>query len=141
MRWLHGMYNAAMQTALNQALNQLGARPENITRFHFDMLDGRWWDSHRRIPEKFLVLRRNYDVSDSRTPTKVPGEQASPQRLTLPHDRKTYRFDMQEQLQLWPGHEMARLPAPYIYYTATDFPVLAGFSFEQDQARHDKNAW
>lgn len=36
------MYNAAMQTALNQALNQLGARPENITRFHFDMLDGRW---------------------------------------------------------------------------------------------------
>lgn len=135
------MYNAAMQTALNQALNQLGARPENITRFHFDMLDGRWWDSHRRVPEKFLVLRRNYDVSDKRIPTKVPGEQASPQRLNLPHDWKTYRFDMLEQLQLWPGHEMARLPAPYIYYTATDFPVLAGFSFEQDQARHDKNAW
>ncbi|EOG2101623.1 DUF4056 domain-containing protein [Salmonella enterica] len=76
------------------------------------MLDGRWWDSHRRIPEKYLVLRRNYDVSDSRTPTKVPGEQALPQRLTLPHDRKTYRLDMPEQLQLWPGHEMARLPAP-----------------------------
>lgn len=106
------MYNAAMQTALNQTLNQLGARPENITRFHFDMLDGLWWDNHRRIPEKYLVLRRNYDVSDSCTPTKVPGEQALPQRLTLPHDRKTYRLDMLEQLQLWPGHEMARLPAP-----------------------------
>lgn len=48
---------------------------------------------------------------------------------------------MLELLLLWPGHEMARLPIPDIYYTATDFPVLAGFSFEQDQARHDKNAW
>ncbi len=127
------MYNAAMQTALNQALNQLGARPENITRFHFDMLDGRWWDSHRRVPEKFLVLRRNYDVNDSRIPTSIPGEQASPQRLSLPHYRKTYRFDMLEQLQLWPGNQMAKLPVPDQYYTVSDFPALAAFAYYQDQ--------
>ncbi|EBF9198800.1 DUF4056 domain-containing protein [Salmonella enterica] len=136
-----GMYNAAMQTALNQALNQLGGRPENITRFHFDMLDGVWWNSLRRVPEKFLVLRRNYDVSDSRTPTRVPGEQASQQRLALPHYWKTYRLDMLEQLQLWPGDEMARLPVPYVYYTATDFPVLAAFAFEQDEASHYNKEW
>ncbi|EBR7996900.1 DUF4056 domain-containing protein, partial [Salmonella enterica subsp. enterica serovar Panama] len=128
-----GMYNAAMQTALNQALNQLGASPENITRFHFDMLDGLWWNSLRRVPEKFLVLRRNYDVSDSRTPTKVPGEQASQQRLALPHYWKTYRFDMLEQFQLWSGSHMEHLPEPHNYYTAIDFPALAAFADGQDK--------
>jgi len=40
------------------------------------MLDGKWWNSKRRVPEKYLVLHRNYDVSGSRLPTSVPGEQA-----------------------------------------------------------------
>lgn len=131
------MYNAAMRTALNQVLNQLGASPESVTRFHFDMLDGLWWNSRRRVPEKFLVLRRNYDVSDNRIPTRIPGEQASPQRLILPHDRKTYRLDILVQLQLWPGHKMARLPTPGIYYTATDFPALAAFADDQDKTTKD----
>ncbi|UJL39971.1 DUF4056 domain-containing protein [Salmonella enterica subsp. enterica serovar Kentucky] len=45
------MYNTAMETALRQALTQLAAQPAQITRFQFDMLDGRWWNSQRRVPE------------------------------------------------------------------------------------------
>ncbi|EKK5329135.1 DUF4056 domain-containing protein, partial [Salmonella enterica] len=68
------MYNTAMETALRQALTQLAAQPTQITRFQFDMLDGRWWNSQRRVPEKYLVLHRNYQMGDDRLPTAIPGE-------------------------------------------------------------------
>ncbi|MDI9802752.1 DUF4056 domain-containing protein [Citrobacter koseri] len=119
------MYDAAMTNALPQALVQLGAKPEKITRFQFDMLDGKWWNSQRRVPEKYLVLHRNYDVSDSRLPTPVPGEHASPLRLTLPHHWRGYTLDALAQLQLWPGSSMAHLPSPNFWYNAADFAGLA----------------
>lgn len=119
------MYDAAMNNALRQALMQLGAKPEKITRFQFDMLDGKWWNSQRRVPEKYLVLHRNYDVSDSRLPTPVPGEQASPLRLMLPHHWREYSLDALAQLELWPGRTMERLPTPGSWYTVANFPALA----------------
>ena len=60
-----GVYEVAMGTALRQALVHLGAQSPELTRFHFDMLDGRWWNSRRRVPEKYLVLRRNYQMGDN----------------------------------------------------------------------------
>ncbi|EDM3692329.1 DUF4056 domain-containing protein [Salmonella enterica subsp. enterica serovar Infantis] len=120
-----GMYNAAMTQALRQALTDLDAQPASVTRFQFDMLDGKWWSSQRRLPEKYLVLRRNYDVSDDRAPTPVPGENAAPYHLNLPIFWRTSSPDDLAQLQLWPGHHMARLPVPDKYYTVSDFPGLA----------------
>ncbi|ECG5644047.1 DUF4056 domain-containing protein [Salmonella enterica subsp. enterica serovar Poona] len=128
-----GMYNAAMTQALHQALIQLDAQPASVTRFQFDMLNGRWWNRHLRLPEKYLVLRRNYDVSDDRVPTTVPGEHTVPYRLRLPNFGLTSPPDKLAQLQLWPGgHHMARLPAPEGYYTAADFPGLAMSACRQD---------
>ncbi|HAT1681591.1 TPA: DUF4056 domain-containing protein [Klebsiella oxytoca] len=137
---LHGQttseeaYNRAMDNALPQALKELGAEPARITRFHFDMLDGHWWDSKRRLPEKYLVLRRNYDVSDNRLPTPVPGEQAKPWRQSLPHRWQTYDLDALAELQLWPGNHMKRLPVPGTYYTVADFSRLAAFARDSDRA-------
>lgn len=126
------MYDAAMNKALHQALTQLGAKPETITRFQFDMLDGKWWNSQRRVPEKYLVLHRNYDVSDSRLPTPVPGEKAVPLRLSLPHHWRNYSLDMLAQLQLRPGSHMARLPLPQSWYSEANFPALATLAGESD---------
>ncbi len=62
--------HGAMETA-RQALTQLAAQPAQITRFQFDMLDGRWWNSQRRVPEKYL---RCIVLSDGRyrSPTAIP---------------------------------------------------------------------
>ncbi|EIY0670656.1 DUF4056 domain-containing protein [Salmonella enterica] len=127
-----GMYNAAMTQSLRQALTQLGAQPASVTRFQFDMLKGKWWSSQRRLPDKYLVLRRNYDVSDDRVPTPVPGVLTAPFHLSLPHFWRTSPFDELAQLQLWPGHHMVRLPVPESYYTVTDFPGLAVSASRQD---------
>lgn len=127
-----GVYNAAMSTALTQALMHLGAQPPEMTRFHFDMLNGRWWNSQRRVPEKYLVLHRNYQMGDNRLPTPVPGEQAAPQRLTLPHRWQGVVLSTLGQLQLWPGSDMAKLPPPARYYTAEDFPSLAASAQQSD---------
>lgn len=126
------MYDAAMNKALYQALTQLGAKPETITRFQFDMLDGKWWNSQRRVPEKYLVLHRNYDVSDSRLPTPVPGEKAVPLRLSLPHHWRNYSLDTLAQLQLRPGSHMARLPLPQSWYSEANFPALATLAGDSD---------
>ena len=128
-------YNRAMDDALPKALRELGAQPASITRFHFDMLDGHWWDSKKRVPEKYQVLMRNYDVSDDRLPTAVPGEQAKPWRQSLPHSLLTYELDSLAELQFWPGISMKRLPAPGTYYTVADFLQLATLAKVSDRKR------
>lgn len=120
-----GVYEVAMGTALRQALVHLGAQSPELTRFHFDMLDGRWWNSRRRVPEKYLVLRRNYQMGDNRLPTRVPGERAVLQRLALPHHWQGVDLNAVGELQLWPGIAMEQLPPPIRYYTFEDFPALA----------------
>lgn len=127
-----GMYQAAMSSALPQALLQLDAAPASETRFWFDRLDGRWWNSRLRVPEKYLVLRRNYSVSDYRAPTPVPGETTPPLTLHLPHRWQRYDLDALAQLQLWPGSDRAHLPASVSWYTSADFPGLAASACRQD---------
>ncbi|EJY9568829.1 DUF4056 domain-containing protein [Klebsiella aerogenes] len=129
-------YNRAMDSALPKALRELGAQPANITRFHFDMLDGHWWDSKKRVPEKYLVLLRNYDVSDDRLPTAVPGERAKPWRQSLPHSWLSYDLDTLAELQLWPGSSMERLPAPKTYYTVANFLHLATEARSSDRKKN-----
>ncbi|WP_241898918.1 MULTISPECIES: DUF4056 domain-containing protein [unclassified Erwinia] len=127
-------YDSAMAQGLHEALIQLGGQPASATRFHFDMLDGRWWNSRRRLPEKYLVRQRNYSVSDQRFPTPVPGEQAKPWRLSLPHRWQHYRLEQLAQLQLLPGKQMARLARPKLNYRAADFPRLASYAQRSDSA-------
>lgn len=129
-----GVYNAAMSTGLTQALMHLGAQSPEMTRFHFDMLNGRWWNSQQRVPEKYLVLHRNYQMGDERLATPVPGEQAVPQRLNLPHRWQGIDLSALGQFQLWPGSSMAQLPPPARYYTVKDFPALAASAQQADSA-------
>lgn len=133
-------YNRAMTVILPEALEQLGAAPAQMTRFHFDMLDGQWWDSHRYVPEKFLVLKRNYDTSGSRRlPTRVPGESTEPVQLNLPDKFGDFTLSSLGELQLWPGHKMKALPAPLRdYYTWRDFPALAQQAHLQDNVEREK---
>lgn len=117
---------------LPQALCQLQAQPAVLTRFQFDMLDGKWWDSHQAVHRSFLVLKRNYDTHADRLPTPIPGELTPPLRLMLPG--QVYHYDLARlaELRLLPGASMKRLPAPPRYYTWRDFSHLAAFARTQD---------
>ncbi|WP_240494269.1 DUF4056 domain-containing protein [Pantoea sp. 1.19] len=117
-------FNLAMTRRLPAALMALRAVPPAQTRFHFDMLDGRWWNSHCRIPDKFLVRRRNYSVSaDARLPTLDAAQPGYPLSLSSRfHDRPLSRWGA---LQIWPARRHALLPLPTPYYTFRDFAALA----------------
>ncbi|CAI1962072.1 DUF4056 domain-containing protein [Serratia proteamaculans] len=118
-------YNSAMEALLPLALHQLGAVSITATQRQFDGIDGDWWDSHRRVPEKFLVLKRDYTTASNRLPAQPPCESTAPQRLMLPLQVQGFRLANLGELQLWPTDAMRNLPAPHHYYRPPDFNGLA----------------
>lgn len=125
-------YNLAMPVILQQVLHQLGAVTAAETRQHFSQLDGKWWSSQRYLPEKFLVLNRNYNTDDSRFPTPVPGETNTPVELALAHHVAGFQVAALGELQLWPRENMVRLAKPERFYTFRDFSRLAERAHQQD---------
>lgn len=126
-------FNLAMTTVLPDALAQLGGVPAAQTRLQFDRLDQRWWDSTKAVPQKFLLLKRNYQTGSDRVPTPIPGEPQAVLRLALPASVAGEMLDTLAELQLWPGKMMGNLPKPVRYYTRRDFPALASFARLNDQ--------
>ncbi len=126
-------FNLAMTTVLPDALAQLGGVPAAQTRVQFDRLNKRWWDSSKAVPQKFLLLKRNYQTGNDRVPTPVPGEPQADLRLTLPDQFAGQVLDTLAELRLWPGKSMKNLPIPQGYYTRKDFPALANFARLNDQ--------
>ena len=133
-------FNLAMTTILPQALHRLGAVSASQTRFHFDMVDKLWWDSSKAVPEKFLLLKRNYLTGNDRVPTPVPGEPEASLPLTFPASYAGEQINSLAELRLLPGKSMVRLPAPETFYRWQDFPALAEAAQKSDQRQSQKNS-
>ncbi|MFI8416199.1 DUF4056 domain-containing protein [Serratia sp. NPDC078593] len=133
-----GAYNTAMESLLPDALAQLGAVSIDETQQQFAGIDGDWWNSHRRVPEKFLVLKRDYETGDNRLPMQPPFERTAPQRLMLPQQVNGLRLQTLGELQLWPGKSMRHLPMPVHYYTLRDFHALAQHAQTEDARQRQK---
>lgn len=97
------MFSQSLENTLPIALEQLGANSKSQTRKMFDRVDGLWWNSYQRVPEKFLVLTRDYDTSDNRYPLiplqMIPTEHL---RLSLPNEYRGYVLHQLAQLRLLP---------------------------------------
>ncbi|WP_323857294.1 DUF4056 domain-containing protein [Xenorhabdus doucetiae] len=118
-------FSAAMGKILPMALHELGDYPRSGTKAMFDSVDGVWWNSYRRIPEKFLVLHRNYDIQDNRYPLMPFGKEDAALRLSLPDHYQHLELDKLAELRLFPSNEMKNLPVPKQYWTVKDFKRLA----------------
>lgn len=117
-------YQHSMTRMLPQTLAQLQAVSPQVTRFHFDMLDGIWWNSHCRLPDKFLVRLRNYSVSHQRLPSR-PADTVPELWLTLPDHFDHRPLSQFARLEIWRGNHMANLPSPQLMYSDDDFAALA----------------
>jgi hypothetical protein len=126
-------YNVAMEKALHKALYQLGAVSKAETERKFREVDGDWWNSKRRVPDKFLVLNRNYDLSENRLPTEVPFEKARRYRLTMPDELFGLQLSQSGELQIYPGSDMRGLKPPAQFYSPEQFPALAEQAKYADQ--------
>ena len=109
-----------MDAALKQVLTRLLVATRGETEAMFQQIDGDWWNSHRRVPDKFLVLKRNYDLQENRLPTPVPFETMPPYRLTMPEQVGDSAYATSANCDL-SGHDMQALPVPAQYYGAGAF--------------------
>ncbi|WP_455821020.1 DUF4056 domain-containing protein [Pseudomonas cerasi] len=117
-------YQYSMAQMLPQALAQLQAVSPQATRFRFEMLDGTWWNSHCRLPDKFLVRLRNYSVRNQRLPTR-PADTVPALWLTLPDQFDHLPLSQFARLEIWRGDNMASLPSPLLMYSYDNFAPLA----------------
>ncbi|ENI7559333.1 DUF4056 domain-containing protein [Salmonella enterica] len=131
-------YNAAMEKELKQALLQLGVATQTETERKFRELDGDWWNSQRRVPDKFLVLKRNYNLAHNRLPTPVSYERTKPFMLTFPAVVTGHLLSRLGELQLYPGASMQSLPRPKNYYGPAQFQMLANKASETDKTQLER---
>ncbi|WP_274026958.1 DUF4056 domain-containing protein [Vibrio parahaemolyticus] len=61
-------FSKAMDTAFKQALKDLKAQSKAVTKEKIQQLDGDWWDSSRRLPDKWGVRFRDYHMALKLTP-------------------------------------------------------------------------
>ena len=104
----------------------------------FRELDGDWWNSKRRVPDKFLVLKRNYNLEHNRLPTPVSYENATPLQLTFPAVIEGYQLARLGELQIYPGTSMQSLPRPKTYYAPDSFQSLADTASEADKIQLER---
>ena len=126
-------YNAAMTEALKTALLRLDVATKTETETKFRELDGDWWNSKRRVPDKFLVLKRNYNLEANRLPTPVSYETAEPYLLTFPAWVAGYQLSRLGELQIYPGNDMQMLPVPASHYSPPQFKALAEMAEQADK--------
>lgn len=131
-------YNKAMDVQIHQALVGLGVVTREETERMFREIDGDWWNSKRRVPDKFLVLKRNYHLSDNRLPTPVPFEKVEPYELHMPATMEDFTLAELGELQIYKGHDMQRLPLPTGHYTPSQFQHLADKAQAADQTQLDR---
>lgn len=128
------MFTQSMEQILPTALYQLGAYNKQQTQHQFNRVDGLWWNSARRVPEKFLVLTRDYNISDNRYPWRPTQMAASKSlRLSLPNEYQGYILSQLGQFKLLPTSDMKVLPKPQNSWTASDFSRLSEGAKKQDQ--------
>jgi hypothetical protein len=65
------LYEATMNVWLRRTLQRLGAQPTAVGRQAMFAVDGVWWDSSRRLPDKRLTLRRYLDTGPTLAPWLV----------------------------------------------------------------------
>jgi len=127
-------YDAAMQAWMREALRRLGAVSKDHARAAMASVDGKWWDSKKRVPEFTLVTRRVTDISFPTSPWLVPDaphecdDQPPPLPLSLPERLGTHKISdlvtLRFEFDKWtPEH----FPVPAKKgdaVTAADFPTI-----------------
>ena len=73
------LYNEAVGNSIEGILNYLGAVPKPLAHQATQAVDGLWWNSKARLPDKNFILRRNFQFYSQQ------GWQVPPVMLRAPH--------------------------------------------------------
>ncbi|BDM64204.1 membrane protein [Shewanella sp. NFH-SH190041] len=110
-----------------QTLILLEVQSKAITRQYIKSLDGHWWDSKKRLPDKWILHKRDYDLSLSLSPHSA----AIPLQMRLDNSQQAelrlLPADNEKAFNLLPD-SLKKRP----YWRDKDFQDLADFARDQD---------
>ena len=120
-------FSRGLEDALDTALKQLGEVDKTETQARINALDGDWWDSSQRLPDKWVLRKRDYhlglrlDPHGAEIPVPLELESSQYGELQLLPDASEASFKALPESLLkmpsWRGH---------------DFQTLADFARQQD---------
>jgi hypothetical protein len=135
-------YDRAMDAWIKTALKRMQVTSKESATVAIYAVEGRWWDSSRRLPDWRLLLRRNFEVGPSLTPWLVSMAFASerapsigcddagpPLRLRSPASFEGVRFDHDATLEIAVEDRVAANGLPFPHrrtrrITQADFPWI-----------------
>ncbi|WP_235630871.1 DUF4056 domain-containing protein [Aliivibrio fischeri] len=127
-------YEKAFSSQLQMVLKKMGAVSKEKTIKELEAIDGQWWDSSERLPEKWVVKVRDYTFSLEMTPDF--GDE--PYSLSIRHLKKVEQWAELTLVSSENESVFASLPSTLKNkptWTQADFEKLSKFAKKED----DKN--
>jgi hypothetical protein len=151
--------NASVDAWLAEILEALGGVPRELGVEAARSVDKAWWNSDARLPDKNLVLRRNFDTGDPIVPWIVPerlasetlkrglgeecGDDREPIALSNPDRFEKVRFREWLRLELEVDETHASkqpFPTLGLRVTQDDFPAIIRAIRAQNRAEFGADA-
>lgn len=158
------IFNQNMTLWFKAAMRYLEPVSQEQTQALLDVVDGHWWNSSIAMPEKYILLKRNYKLGSTQTPFLVPEDLAKSQPefwktikplykkkkypliLSLPDTMYGFDLDQMAELRLTIDKKywdtFAHIPETLWKeqpITPVNFPLIARFDKEEDKKRRPHN--
>ncbi len=135
-------FSQAMTDAFKEQLQQLGSVSAEETKRHIQQLNGQWWDHNTRLPQKWVVLKRDYQLGLTRYPNGV--KNGIPLSLSTQLSNGDNNGVWAELYLHNVGNEemFNRLPPALkntMIWQPTQFQQLANFAKQQDHEERGKS--
>ncbi|MFG1504729.1 DUF4056 domain-containing protein [Halobacteriovorax sp. ZH2_bin.1] len=134
-------YNLNMTSWLKDSLKELQPVDKNETQRLLMTTNKEWWDIDIRLPEKFMLKKRNYDLSMKLAPLEIP---ASPLKNPVVLEMKSFfkNYNLDEiaviQLEIDPSYEKTFMHVPKNFWnkklTIKDLRKIAQYDKEFDES-------
>ncbi|CAH0533658.1 hypothetical protein VST7929_01529 [Vibrio stylophorae] len=132
-------FEQAMDAAFAKKLRQYRAAPIAETERQIEALDGTWWDSDKRLPNKWVVIHRDYHLALKLSPNGVsdglieslPTALRSGDPISDWAELALHAEDNEAHFSALPSALRQRA-----VWHASDFQTLADFAKAQDQKEH-----
>ncbi len=149
------LFNSTIDSWLQVVLEYLGPVPKSVGVEAMRSVDQHWWDSSRRLPDKELTLRRNFDIDDQITPwlvtaglapeslREICGDDPRPVTISIPDGMMGLKFSDWVSLQIEVDDNLAA-QAPFTEIgrsvTQADFPRIIEAIREQNREEFGADA-
>ncbi|MGR6859712.1 DUF4056 domain-containing protein [Aliivibrio salmonicida] len=122
-------FSTAMTKAINTKFIELGVGTKEESKAQIQKMDGIWWDSSKRLPNKWVVIHREYHLGTNLQPNGFKGEI---------EESVSTEYEALATFMLMPNKndkDFSALPNSLKnkpYWTPSDFQAIADFAKAHD---------